>query len=39
MSPTGRTILRCLAQVLTVFAVAFASVAVLVALAVPEVRP
>lgn len=39
MSPTGRTILRCLAQVLTVFAVALASAALLVAMAVPEVRP
>lgn len=39
MSPTGRNILRCLAQTLTVLAVAFVSFAVLVALAVPEVRP
>ena len=39
MSHTGRNLLRAAAQVLTVFAVALASAALLVALAVPEVRP
>lgn len=39
MSPIGRNILRGVAQVLAVFAAALVAAAVLVALAVPEVRP
>lgn len=39
MSPTGRNILRGVAQILAVVAAALVSCIVLVLLAVPEVRP